>query len=308
MSDSVADPHRVILVTGPAGAGRSTAINALEDIGFEAIDNLPISLVPRLLDGAPLNRPLALGIDARSRQFSADALLDLYARLAAHADVAPELLYLDAAPDVLLRRYSETRRRHPMAPQESPADGIGRERALLAAIRDRADVLVDTSDLTPHDLRARMQDLFAGDSAAGLAVTLVSFSYKRGLPHGADMVFDCRFLNNPYWSPDLRALTGLHPDVAAFVARDPRHAGLMQRVTALLAFLLPAFTEEGKAHLSIAFGCTGGQHRSVAVAESVSQALAEQGWQVSTRHRELDRRGNAPVPDQLVQTTGEQRP
>ena len=172
MTDNASAPQRVILVTGPAGAGRSTAINALEDIGFEAIDNLPLSLVPRLLEGPSLPRPLALGIDARGRQFSPGALFDLQALLAKHPEAMPELLYLDCSPEVLLRRYSETRRRHPLAPQESPSDGIVRELALLGSVKERADVLIDTSDLTPHDLRARMQELFGQDQSVGVSVTL----------------------------------------------------------------------------------------------------------------------------------------
>ncbi len=307
MPNGKQDMQRVILVTGPAGGGRTTAINALEDMGFEAIDNLPLSLVPRLLDGAALPRPLALGIDARGRQFSAEGLIELQMKLRQQPGVEPELLYLDCAPEVLLRRYSETRRRHPLAPTESPSDGIVREIALLQIVRERADILLDTSDLTPHDLRARVQAMFGDERPDSLSLTLVSFSYKRGLPPGADVVLDCRFLDNPYWQPELRKLTGLNSEVSDHIAQDQRFAPFIEKVTELATFLLPAVKDEGKAHFSIAFGCTGGQHRSVAVTEKVAHTLADQGWQVSIRHRELAHRGLIDTARSLESLTGERQ-
>ncbi len=281
---------RLVLVTGPSGAGRSTAIRALEDMGFEAIDNLPISLLPRLLDGPPLRRPVALGIDTRNRDFSTNALIEALDRMGQIKGVPLELLYLDCRADVLSRRFSETRRRHPLAPAETPEDGIAREFDLLGPIRDRADVLVDTSEMTVHDLRAEVDRMFAPDAGTGLAVSLHSFSYKRGLPRGLDMVFDVRFLRNPYWDPPLRALTGMDAAVQAYVAADARFDPFLAKVTDLTLMLLPAYREEGKAHLSIGFGCTGGQHRSVTIAERLGLALAEAGWPVSIRHREQERR------------------
>ncbi len=277
---------RTLLVTGPSGAGRSTAINALEDLGYEAIDNLPLSLIPRLLEAPGQDRPLALGIDTRNRDFSTNALIELLDR-----EPGIELLYLDARAETLLRRYSETRRRHPMAPAETPEIGIARDFDLLGPIRARADVLIDTSDLTPHDLRAEMERWFAPADGTGLAVSVQSFSYKRGLPRGVDMVFDCRFLKNPYWEPSLRAADGRASEVAAYIATDPRYAPFFDHVRDLTLFLLPAYVSEGKAHFSLAFGCTGGQHRSVAMAEALREALAQAGWRVSIRHRELERRG-----------------
>ncbi len=287
---------RLVLVTGPSGAGRSTAVKVLEDLGFEAIDNLPLSLLPRLLEGPPIGRPMALGIDVRNRDFSTNALIDVINDLSAREDLDVELLYLDCSPDILLRRYSETRRRHPMAPAESPLQGIEREFDLLVPIRARANILIDTSDLTPHDLRAEIEDWFETKTTQRLAVSIQSFSYKRGIPRGVDMMLDCRFLRNPYWSETLRSLNGTDSAVAAYIAEDKRFEEFFTRVEALVGLLLPAFAEEGKAHLSIAFGCTGGQHRSVAVAERLSNALAASGWQVSIRHRELERRGGgSPV-------------
>jgi UPF0042 nucleotide-binding protein len=288
----------LILVTGPSGAGRSTAIHALEDLGFEAIDNLPMSLLPRLLDGPPHGRPMALGIDVRNRDFSVAGLIEAIDRLGADPGIDTEVLYLDCRPDVLVKRFSETRRRHPLAPAESPAQGVDRELDLLVPIRARAEVLIDTSDLTPHDLRAEIAQWFAADpgSARALAVSVQSFSYKRGVPRGVDILLDCRFLANPYWEPQLRPRDGRDPEVAAYVARDPRFADFFGRVADLVEFLLPAYVEEGKAHLSIGFGCTGGQHRSVAVAERLAERLAEAGWQVSKRHRELERRVAEAAP------------
>jgi len=280
---------RIVLVTGPSGAGRSSAINVLEDLGFETIDNLPLSFVPRLVD-SDSPTPLALGIDVRNRDFSVERLLELRDRLARRPDAAVDLLYLDCNAEVLMRRYSETRRRHPMAPDESASEGIQRELALLTDIRSRADILIDTSELTVHDLRAEMESWFGDASAQGMAVSVQSFSYKRGLPQGLDLVLDCRFLRNPHWQPELRPHTGLDPEVASYVANDPRHDAFLERVEALVLLMLPACVQEGKAHFSIGFGCTGGKHRSVAVTESVAGALEREGWRVSIRHRELERR------------------
>ncbi len=285
--------QRIVLVTGPSGAGRSTAINVLEDLGFEAIDNLPLSLLPRLLDGPPPARPMALGLDVRNRDFSVNALIETIDRLGGMSGVSPELLYLDAQRDVLLRRYSETRRRHPMSPGESPDAGIRRELDLLVPIRARADILIETSELSPHDLRAELERFFAGKDGRALAVSVNSFSYKRGLPRGMDMVFDCRFLRNPYWNPALRTLDGRDVDVADYIFQDPRANPFFEKLRELTEMLLPAYREEGKAHFAIGFGCTGGQHRSVALAEILAKALADGGWQVSIRHRELERRETA---------------
>src|SRR6056297_406918 len=294
--DSRAAPVRVVFVTGPSGAGRSTAINALEDLGFEAIDNLPLSLLPRLLEGPPPERPMALGTDARNRDYSANALVGAVEGLSQAGGYAPDLLYLDCAPDVLQRRYSETRRRHPLAPDADPANGIATELALLGPVRARASILIDTSTLTPHDLRAEITRLFAPDSAGRLVVTVTSFSYRRGLPTGADLVFDCRFLKNPHWDPALRAEDGRNPDVQRYIAQDPRFDAFRRQVFEMADLLLPAFLEEGKSHLTLAFGCTGGQHRSVAMAEILETHLAEAGWQVSKRHREVEQRRHSQRP------------
>lgn len=294
------DRTPVLLVTGVSGAGRSTAIAALEDLGFEAIDNLPLSLLSRLLAPAP-SRPLALGLDARNRDFSAEALLAAVEALAARADLSAETLFLDCRPDVLLRRYGETRRRHPLAPWEDPATGIAREAALLEGLRERATVILDTSEMTPHDLRAELARRFGveGEARGGaLVVSVASFSYRRGIPAGVDLAFDVRFLRNPHWEPTLRPRDGTDPVVAAHVEADPRYTPFLDAALSLLRVVLPGHEAEGRAHLTVGVGCTGGQHRSVAVAEALARALAADGTRVSTRHRELERRAAAGSPPQ----------
>jgi RNase adapter protein RapZ len=289
----VSADHQLVLVTGPSGAGRSTAIDALEDIGFEVIDNLPLSLVPRLTDGAPIGRPIALGIDVRNRDFNSTALIELIDQLTRDPRVSLEVIYLDCSTSELIRRYSQTRRRHPLAPMETPTEGINREIDLLAAIRARADHLIETSEMSPHELKAEIGLRFDRTDSERMAVSVQSFSYKRGLPRGVDMVFDCRFLANPFWEPDLRAKDGRDPEIASFIEADPRFAEFFEKLKDLLFLLLPAHISEGKAHLAIGFGCTGGQHRSVAVAEKLGNVLAEAGWPVSKRHRELERKAAA---------------
>lgn len=292
--------QRLVLVTGPSGAGRSTAIHALEDMGFEAIDNLPLSLIPRLLDGPARPVPLALGLDIRNRDFSAANLIELIDALTRNPAFAPEVLYLDCATETLVRRYSETRRRHPLADGGTPSEAITAECDMLAPIRHRADVLIDTTDLSPHDLRAELAGAFDLRGGRGLSVSVQSFSYKRGVPRGLDMMFDCRFLANPHWEPALRPFDGRDATVQHYVTADPRFQTFFQRVKDLILFLLPAQVDEGKAHLAIGFGCTGGQHRSVTLAELTADALAKEGWQVSKRHRELERRATALRPADMI--------
>ena len=282
-------PRRVVLVTGPSGAGRSSAIKVLEDIGFEAIDNMPLRLIPALLEEQSAGKPMALGIDPRTRDFSVGAVLEAMNQLAQQPGFTTELLFLDCATDVLLRRFSETRRRHPLAKGDQPEAGIVSELGILSPIRELADILINTSDLNVHQLRSEVENWFSNEDDHGLSVSVQSFSYKRGLPRSVDMVFDCRFLNNPYWEPSLREINGKDKAVADYIAQDRRFEPFRQKVEDLALWLLPAYLDEGKSHLYIAFGCTGGQHRSVAMAESLAQVLTSEGWQVSLRHRELDR-------------------
>lgn len=283
------EPASLILVTGPSGAGRSTAIAVFEDLGFEAIDNMPMALLPRLVKGPAPSRPMAIGITPQTRGFSVKALFDLIDFAEQSEEYEVSLVYLDCDTSTLLRRYSETRRRHPMAPDGTPLSGIQSERDLLGTVRSRAHVLIDTTNLTPHELKSDLSEMFSTRKTAALAITLHSFSYKRGVPRGVDMVIDCRFLANPHWQPDLRPHTGKDADVQDFVTKDPRFEPFFKQLLDMLQLLLPAYKDEGKAHFGIGLGCTGGRHRSVTLTEKLSNALENQGWQVSIRHRELNR-------------------
>lgn len=287
--------HELVLVTGPSGAGRSTAINALEDLGYEVIDNLPLSLVPRLVEGAPVG-PIALGLDIRNRDFAATALIELIDRLTRNPDISLDVLYLDCSAEELARRFNQTRRRHPLG--EAPVEAIVREVDLLAPIRARADNLIDTTEMSPHELKAEIARWYDRGRHARMSVAVQSFSYKRGVPRGVDMIFDCRFLSNPHWEPALRDMDGRDTEVQNYIGEDPRFAEFFAKVRDLVLFLLPAQLDEGKAHLTIGFGCTGGQHRSVALAELLANVLAQQGWPVSKRHRELERRVATTPPTQ----------
>lgn len=286
---------RLVLVTGPSGAGRSTAINVLEDIGFETIDNLPISLLSRVLDG-PLEQSLAVGLDVRNRDFSVDLLLQTYRHVAGQGQFEADLLFVDCSLPVLARRYSETRRRHPLAGSGAAEAGIEEELHLLAGVRDAASRVIDTSDLSPHDLKHAIKSLFQPGAQPQMVISVQSFSYKRGTPQSADLALDCRFLRNPHWDPDLRPLDGRNARVVAYIDSDPNSNQFFNKLRDMMVLLLPAYAAEGKSYLTIAFGCTGGQHRSVAMAEKLSNWLANQGWQASTRHRELERRAQDTAP------------
>ena len=288
MNEGYQDMH-VLLITGPAGSGRTTAINALEDAGFEAIDNIPLSLAPRLFECPKLDKPLALGIDTRNRDFSIDGLLDAISAIQSTKCIKLDLLYLDCSVDVLLRRFSETRRRHHLAPSGSALEGIHRDLDLMQPVRSRSDFLIDTTELSPNELRAEITQRFSGKRGEEMAIVVQSFSYKRGAPRGLDIMFDCRFLRNPHWDKDLRIKTGLNEEVQAYVAEDEKFAPFCSKILGLADLVVPAHKAEGRSHLSIGFGCTGGKHRSVTMAENVCRELHLRGWHVTIRHRELDR-------------------
>ncbi len=285
-SDAGAARPGVVLVTGPAGAGRTTALKALEDLGFETIDNLPLVLLPRLFDQPAPDRPLAVAVDPRTRDFDITALLDQRALLERRG-MRPCLLFLDCATPTLEARFMETRRHHPLAPGGAAKEGIMRELALLAPLREAADLVIDTTALSPHDLRAAVSALLADGMQPTPRIDIVSFAYPAGLPPGLDFVFDCRLLDNPHWKPALRPLTGQDVAVQRHVAADPLHAPFRDHVLALVELAHARAAREGRAGLSLGFGCTGGRHRSVAMAEMIGTALAEKGRRVSIRHREL---------------------
>lgn len=264
-----------------SGAGKSTVLNALEDEGWEAVDNLPQAMIDALVAGAG-GRPVAVAVDARTRGFDAAALV---ARVEAAAP-ASELLYLDCAGDELVRRYDHTRRAHPLALDRPAEDGIARDRHLTAPLRARADRVIDTSDLAPAELAEEVRRLYA-PASDGPVLTITSFGFARGIARTADMVFDMRFIANPHWDETLRAQTGLDEAVAAFVAADPGYAPAIDRIEALVADLLPRHAAAGKHYVTIAFGCTGGRHRSVAAAEDFAQRLRARGFAPLVRHRDL---------------------
>lgn len=284
--------RRVVLVTGLSGAGRSTALRALEDQGYEAVDNLPLTLLANLVlpNAADSKaRPLAIGVDARTRDFDVPAFVAAVDRLVAEKTLDARLLYLDCEDETLARRFTETRRRHPLAADRPLADGIKAERRLLEPLRARADKVIDTTALSAHQLKHLVQDGFALDAPQGLALSVVSFAYRNGLPREADLVFDVRFLSNPHYRPDLKPLSGKDAAVAQFVERDPGFPAFFDGLSDMILALLPRFEAEGKSYLTVAVGCTGGRHRSVFVAERLAERLAQGGRRVTLLHRDLDR-------------------
>ncbi len=289
-------PRRLIYVTGMAGAGMATLLKALEDLGYEAVDNLRPSLIPELVaHGAAAGRGLAVGIDSRNADFDASALLQQLLAMRADAGLAVTLVLLDCDDDVLLRRFSETRRRHPLAIDRPVGDGIQRERAILEPLRAAADLTLDTSLLSVHDLRRWAAGQFQQGLQGGLTIFVTSFAFRSGLPREADLVLDVRFLKNPHWDAALRPLTGLDAPVGQAIAQDPDFLPTLDRLTGWLTPLLPRYAQEGKSYLTIAVGCTGGRHRSVYMAEQLAQRLAAAGHIVGVQHRDLGRGLNADV-------------
>ena len=290
----------VVLVTGLSGAGRSSILRVLEDLGYEAVDNPPITLIEELACRA--EGPVAIGIDARSRGFDAAATLAALERLRQMETLAPELVFAFAEEGSLLRRFTETRRRHPLAPEGPVTDGITRETAITLPLRAAADLVIDTSDTALPALRRLVEARFAAphSSHRSLTVSLLSFGYPRGLPKEADLVFDARFLRNPHYDPHLRARTGMDSEVAAYVEADPDFSRFFEQIVAMLRLLLPRFVQEGKKYVTIAVGCTGGRHRSVRIVEKLAIQLRLAGcpqptgldmpaWQVTVAHRELQK-------------------
>ncbi|MCW6529469.1 RNase adapter RapZ [Sphingomonas sp. MMSM24] len=276
-----------------SGAGKSTVLKTLEDLGWEVVDNLPLSLLDRLLNALPpegsegMARPLALGIGARTRDFDADQVVAQVERLRAKGRFEIGTLFLECDSDELARRYDETRRRHPLAQDRPARDGIERERELLAPLKRWANRLIDTSRFNSHALAQQIRAAFSRGGLGETILSVVSFGFARGLPSDADLVFDMRFLRNPHWDPALRPGTGLDPDVAAYVASDPAYADAVGRIEELLLLLVPRYIAEGKSYVTIAFGCTGGRHRSVHVAERVAGRLRNAGFSPTVAHRDL---------------------
>jgi RNase adapter protein RapZ len=281
----------VTIVTGMSGAGRSAAADVLEDLGFFVIDNLPPLLVAKVAElGLVTEEPQQFGlvIDVRSGEFVDDlvAALDELRELGASTRV----LFLDAADDVLVRRYEATRRKHPLATDDRVSEGIANERELLEDLKGRADIVLDTSELNVHELRDRLRELFDVDQSAGtLQTSIVSFGYKHGLPIDVDLVFDCRFLPNPHWVDELRPLPGTDPRVRDYVLEQPETRPFLDEMERLFALLLPAFVREGKSYLSVGIGCTGGRHRSVVIATELATLLERHGVSPRVHHRDIER-------------------
>lgn len=287
----MASVQEFVVIAGQSGAGRTHAANCLEDLGWFVIDNLPPSLIPKVseLAKAPTSTIGRVVLVVGTERYQ-EEVLPAVAELRADPEANVRVLFLEARSRVLVQRYESTRRRHPFDTGGSLADAIEAERLALESVRAEADVVLDTSDLNVHQLRSRTLELFGGDSAAGAMQTRVtSFGYKHGLPVDVDLVIDCRFLPNPYWVEELRELTGLDESVRDYVLEQPATGAFLDRLQALLALLVPEYEREGKTYLTIAFGCTGGQHRSVCIAEEVGDQLRKLGIDPRITHRDLRR-------------------
>jgi len=289
---ALGETQRVLLVTGLAGAGKSTALSVLEDIGWETIDNFPVRLLEGLMDTSatqPMgpSAPLAIGFDTRTRGFVPSDIIALAKSLASRRDIAITFMFLDCSGQELERRFNETRRRHPMAQERAVSDAIAAERELLGPLRRWADIVIDTSALSKNELQDHVRELFADSNKGAMTLTLSSFGFARGMQPLADLVFDMRFLDNPHWVPELRELTGRDAAVGAHITQDPAFEAAFGQIRDLLLTLLPRYNAKGKPHVHIAFGCTGGRHRSVFTTERMATALREAGFSPTVRHRNL---------------------
>lgn len=285
----------VLLITGMSGAGKSTALSVLEDLDYEAIDNLPINLLPSLIELAMkkdpdhINPALAIGVDVRTRNFKPENILEILNQLRAHEGITVKILYFDSSNEILAKRFSETRRKHPLAKGKPVSEGINRERGMIDVIKAQSDYIFDTSEYNIHDLRRTLSDHFERSVDVSMGLSVTSFAYPKGIPRDSDLVFDVRFLKNPHYDSNLRPLTGMDEDVGSYIRKDPIFQNSWDKISALILTLLPEYKKEGKAYLTIAFGCTGGRHRSVYFAEELAKLLIEKNYKVNLHHRELSR-------------------
>ncbi|MGE7207155.1 RNase adapter RapZ [Sphingomonas sp. NPDC019816] len=287
------DRKRILLVTGMSGAGTSTTLKTLEDLGWELVDNLPLFLLDSLLEAPPpagmedRNRPLAISLGVRTRDFDPEKIIARVRRLKDSPRLAIETLFLNCGGEELKRRYAETRHRHPLALDRAADDGIAHERALLAPLRDMADRLLDTTNMTSNDLGQWVRANYAVEGLSEPVLTVMSFGFSRGLPRNADLVFDMRFLRNPHWSAELRPGTGLDQGVVDYIRRDPAYETVLGQLETLIDTVVPRYIESGKSYITIAIGCTGGRHRSVHVADRIARRLRQNGFSPTVVHRDL---------------------
>ena len=279
--------QKILIVTGMSGAGMTTSLKILEDMGYETIDGVPLSLLTQLTGRSD---PLAIGVDIRTRGFGVSPLLEELDQMKAATDLDLSLVFLDCADEVIERRYVETRHRHPLAEDRPVADGIRHERQLLASLQDRADLVIDTTEMAIKDCKRILQGNFALSDKKHLSIFVTSFSYKKGIPREADLVFDVRFLRNPHYDQNLRPLTGEDEAVGAYVRQDEEFERFFNNLKTLIHPLLPRYSAEGKSYLTIAIGCTGGQHRSVYIARKLHEWLVKAGENAQLQHRELTNR------------------
>lgn len=294
----IPDPaqHSILLVTGLSGAGKSTTLQVLEDLGWETIDNFPVRLLKRLISKPDEQQgPLAIGFDSRTRGFVPVEVIELVKELSALPQLQLTTMFVDCSSGELERRYNETRRRHPMAQGRPLQDGIGAERELLEPMRRWADMIIDTSNLATNQLQQHIRELFGESTEQPMTVTVSSFGFARGMPPLADLVFDMRFLDNPHWIDELRDLTGLDAPVADHIRKDPGLAPSIKHIEGLITDLLPRYAAQGKSYVHIAFGCTGGRHRSVFTADLMAEALRGHGFSPTVRHRNLSSRATDAI-------------
>lgn len=295
MVDDSQPGQEILLVTGVSGGGKSTALQVLEDLGWETIDNFPIRLLKRLVGGSEDNARLAIGVDSRTRGFAPDEIIALFKKLEQREDISVTTMFVDCGSGELERRYNETRRPHPMARGRTAMDGIKAERELLEPLRRWADVLIDTTDYSTNHLQQVVRERFSDEAEPRMSITVTSFGFSRGMPPVADLVFDMRFLDNPHWVEGLREQTGLDEAVGRHIVADPGFAPVFDRILDLLREALPRYAAQGRSYLNIAFGCTGGRHRSVFSAERAAEALREAGFSPTVIHRNLGSRPADPL-------------
>ncbi|WP_299191650.1 RNase adapter RapZ [uncultured Erythrobacter sp.] len=295
--------QRLLLVTGLSGAGKSTALDVLEDLGWETIDNFPVRMLERLVgdpdgDATAPRAPLALGFDSRTRGFVPAEIIELVKELSARDDIALTSMFIDCTGGELERRYNETRRRHPMAQGRTVQDGIAAERELLEPLRRWAEIVIDTSAMASNELQEQVRSLFGSEGEGAMTLTISSFGFARGMPPLADLVFDMRFLDNPHWVEGLRELTGRDEPVGKHIETDPAFHKAFGQIRDLLETLLPRYAAQGKSYVHVAFGCTGGRHRSVFTAERMAQDLRSAGFSPTVRHRNLASRAADEIEGQ----------